>query len=70
MEDFGGVEEDLIGQCVRCVVLQSTGLVEVVRNKLDRRVDRMLRLSLGGHHIVTMEVADPLGCSRGLLSAH
>lgn len=70
MEGFGGTVECLIGQCVRCVVLQSIGLVEVVRHKPDRRVDRVLRLSLGGDRMTTLEVADPIGCSRSLLSAH
>lgn len=70
MEDSNGIEEDLVLEHGDFVVQQSTGFAEVVRRKLDRRLDRKLRLGLGGDGMAMVEDADPKGRSEGLLSGH
>lgn len=64
MEDFVGYAEDSVVPHDEFVVQQNTGFAEVVQSKLDRRLDRKLRLGLGGDCMVMVEAADPKGCSE------
>lgn len=59
--------EDLMVEHDGFVVQQSTKFAGVVRSKRDRRLDRKLRLSLGGKCMVMLEAADPKGCTQGRL---
>ena len=67
MDNLSRIEKNLVVEYVGCFVQQSTRPAEVVRSKLDRRADRMLRL---GHSHGMMEAGDPKSCSSGRLSGH
>lgn len=70
MEDSGGIEKDSAVEHDNFVVRQSTGFAELVRSKLDKRLERQLHLGLGGDCMVMVEAGDQKGCFEGLLSGH
>ena len=41
-----------------------------MNRELDRKLDRKLRLGLGGDYTVMVEVVDQKSCSEGRLSGH